>query len=294
MTVIIKMPIKLFGNKKIENDEKIKEIFKKEIEPFITPEQWAYWAGWMDSDGCFKFNTYNVCLFLTDENPCKVFAETFKGSLSYRLLNAKYYKNKNPKNIYMANLSRPLSKYFALKIKDYLFVKNKKCQDFLKLCYGQDSDINANYDCNDEIFLSWLTAFIEGDGSLNLSSRKNYNKFEPNMTITSESLATLTFIQNRLKKLDIDTSLFLSKKAGDKIQVCDEISYKRNSNMYVLKFKVKSIKDIGKFMYPRMTLLRKKENLKNILLNNIVKKPEQMTYVKLNDNINQQKGTENV
>ena len=290
MTIIFKMPIKLFGVDQVKNDEKTKEIFEKEIEPFITPEQWAYWAGWMDSDGCFKFNTKNVCLYLTDRDPCEVFAKTFKGSLNYRLLNAKYYKNKNPKNLYMCNLSRPLSKYFALKVKDYLFVKNKKCKDFLKMCYGLDSEINANYDCSNEIFLSWLTAFIEGDGSLNLSSRKNYNKFEPNMNITSESLATLTFIQDRLNKLNIDTHLRLSKKAGEKIQVCEEVSYKRNNNIYALKFTVKAIKDIGRFMYPRMTLLRKKETLKNILLNNVLKKPEQVTYLKLSDNINQQKG----
>jgi hypothetical protein len=273
--------------------DKVKEFYEKEIDNNVSPVQWAYWAGWMDSDGSFSIGTKKIELDLVDQGPTESFAKTFGGSLRSRVLNPNLYKNKNPKTLYRANLTAQNAAEFSKRIHKYLLLKNHKCKNFLKLM-GIESNADPDYDCSDEIFIAWLTGFIEGDGGIYFSGNKKQINYTPMIVIYSDSYSTLKYIGQRLAKMNIETNFIIYDKKGYDIFVAGKISqYKRNVLSARLTIPVVGTKKLAKLIYPHMTLHRKKEKCLKILLE-LLKVPEkQMTVKELNENINQQKGTNN-
>ena len=84
-------------------------------------------------------------------------------------------------------------------IYDYSFYKRKFCclshsyTYRLKLNFLNTTKILSKL--NDKIFLSWLTAFWEGEGSLSVS----YKKRRYNFNITQKNYQIIKYIKNKLK-----------------------------------------------------------------------------------------------
>lgn len=287
MTVIFKS--KLYFTKRDE----IKEFYEKEIDNNTSPTEWAYWAGWMDSDGSFSLSRNIIELDLIDRNPCELFSKKFGGSLRSKVLDPNLYKNRNPKTLYRANLTAQTAIEFSKRIHKYLLFKDNLCKNFLKKV-NIESDAVPNYECSDEIFIAWLTGFIEGDGTFGFTYGPNSKVYSPYINAANDSISLLKYIQQRTAKMGIESGFHFKEKSGSTIIVAGkESAYKRKNTGGAVQFTVKGTRKLAQLIYPHMTLLRKKQKCLKILLNDIavIKKP--MTVNQLNENINQQKGADN-
>ena len=126
MTVIIKYP---FQSKK-----RNKEFFKRKDQE-LTNLDWAKWAGWFDTDGCFVKNPRKtelgyqlfVKLQLRDRQPTELFSDTFETSLVYQEANtitpngAKYIAK-----MFKATVSGPKATWFTENVSPYLIKEEKR------------------------------------------------------------------------------------------------------------------------------------------------------------------------
>jgi hypothetical protein len=171
MTVIIKYP---YPTKKITQ-----EFFKrKDLE--LTNLDWAKWAGWFDTDGCFtkmfnkKKKTYDLFadLRLRDKQPVELFSDTFQASL-------RYYEGNTitPDGVhhiaktFRSCLCGAKAKWFTENLSPYL-IKEAKREYAGNLLEDTVRSKDFNTWTKDEV-IHYLATVIEGDGSIQIGNSKN-------------------------------------------------------------------------------------------------------------------------
>ena len=126
MTVIIKYPY--------QSKKRSKEFFNRKDQE-LTNLDWAKWAGWFDTDGCFVKTPRKtelgyqlfVKLQLRDRQPTELFSDTFETSLVYQESNsvtpngAKYICK-----IFKAGVSGPKAIWFTENVSPYLIKEEKR------------------------------------------------------------------------------------------------------------------------------------------------------------------------
>ena len=259
MTVIIKYP-------KQENKTN-KEFFKRK-EQELTNLDWAKWAGWFDTDGCFAKNPRKtelgyqlfVKLQLKDKQPAELFSDTFETSLVYQESNtvtpngAKYIAK-----MFKGTLSGPKATWFTENVSPYL-IKEEKREYAGAVLEDTVRSKNFNTWTKDEV-TNYLATVIEGDGSVEIKPSRN--KKSINIVISSSDkqyLANLVSIA--ASKLNINCKFKKSKtyqtKRGTVTMYGLHIrcSKKNPENIDFLRSLLK---------YKVMTLDRKKEKIQGFV-----------------------------
>jgi hypothetical protein len=181
MTVIIKYP---FQSKK-----RNKEFFKRKDQE-LTNLDWAKWAGWFDTDGCFVKNPRKtelgyqlfVKLQLRDRQPTELFSDTFETSLVYQEANtitpngAKYIAK-----MFKATVSGPKATWFTENVSPYL-IKEEKREYAGAVLDDTVRSKDFNTWTKDEV-TNYLATVIEGDGSIQIKPSRN--KKSINIVISS-------------------------------------------------------------------------------------------------------------
>ena len=171
MTVIIKYP---FQTKK-----RNKEFFKRKDQE-LTNLDWAKWAGWFDTDGCFtrQWNKShkNYQLFaklqLRDKQPVELFSDMFDTSLVYQegdtvTPSGKKYISK----MFKGTLSGPKATWFTENISPYL-IKEEKREYAGALLEDTVRSKDFNTWTKDEV-TRYLATVIEGDGTIQTKHTTN-------------------------------------------------------------------------------------------------------------------------
>ena len=259
MTVIIKYP---FQSKK-----RNKEFFKRKDQE-LTNLDWAKWAGWFDTDGCFVKNPRKtelgyqlfVKLQLKDKQPTELFSKTFETSLVYQESNtvtpngAKYIAK-----MFKGTLSGPKATWFTENLSPYL-IKEEKREYAGAVLEDTVRSKNFNTWTKDEV-TNYLATVIEGDGSVEIKPSRN--KKSINIVISSSDkqyLANLVSIA--ASKLNINCKFKKSKtyqtKRGTVTMYGLHIrcSKKNPENIDFLRSLLK---------YKVMTLDRKKEKIQEFV-----------------------------
>ena len=259
MTVIIKYP---FQSKK-----RNKEFFKRKDQE-LTNLDWAKWAGWFDTDGCFVKNPRKtelgyqlfVKLQLRDKQPTELFSKTFETSLVYQESNtvtpngAKYIAK-----MFKGTLSGPKATWFTENLSPYL-IKEEKREYAGAVLEDTVRSKNFNTWTKDEV-TNYLATVIEGDGSVEIKPSRN--KKSINIVISSSDkqyLANLVSIA--ASKLNINCKFKKSKtyqtKRGTVTMYGLHIrcSKKNPENIDFLRSLLK---------YKVMTLDRKKEKIQGFV-----------------------------
>ena len=259
MTVIIKYP---FQSKK-----RNKEFFKRKDQE-LTNLDWAKWAGWFDTDGCFVKNPRKtelgyqlfVKLQLRDRQPTELFSDTFETSLVYQESNtvtpngAKYIAK-----MFKGTLSGPKATWFTENLSPYL-IKEEKREYAGAVLEDTVRSKNFNTWTKDEV-TNYLATVIEGDGSVEIKPSRN--KKSINIVISSSDkqyLANLVSIA--ASKLNINCKFKKSKtyqtKRGTVTMYGLHIrcSKKNPENIDFLRSLLK---------YKVMTLDRKKEKIQEFV-----------------------------
>tara|TARA_R110002073_G_scaffold258870_1_gene421878 strand:+ start:98 stop:925 length:828 start_codon:yes stop_codon:yes gene_type:complete len=259
MTVIIKYP---FQSKK-----RNKEFFKRKDQE-LTNLDWAKWAGWFDTDGCFVKNPRKtelgyqlfVKLQLRDRQPTELFSDTFETSLVYQESNtvtpngAKYIAK-----MFKGTLSGPKATWFTENLSPYL-IKEEKREYAGAVLEDTVRSKNFNTWTKDEV-TNYLATVIEGDGSVEIKPSRN--KKSINIVISSSDkqyLANLVSIA--ASKLNINCKFKKSKtyqtKRGTVTMYGLHIrcSKKNPENIDFLRSLLK---------YKVMTLDRKKEKIQGFV-----------------------------
>ena len=259
MTVIIKYP---FQSKK-----RNKEFFKRKDQE-LTNLDWAKWAGWFDTDGCFVKNPRKtelgyqlfVKLQLRDRQPTELFSDTFETSLVYQEANtitpngAKYIAK-----MFKATVSGPKATWFTENVSPYL-IKEEKREYAGAVLDDTVRSKDFNTWTKDEV-TNYLATVIEGDGSIQIKPSRN--KKSINIVISSgdkQYLANLVSIA--ASKLNVYSKFRKSKTYQTKrglmtmyvlfIRCCKRNSENIDFFRSLLKYKV-------------MTLDRKKEKIQGFV-----------------------------
>jgi len=259
MTVIIKYP---FQTKK-----RNKEFFKRKDQE-LTNLDWAKWAGWFDTDGCFtrQWNKShkNYQLFaklqLRDKQPVELFSDMFDTSLVYQegdtvTPSGKKYISK----MFKGTLSGPKATWFTENISPYL-IKEEKREYAGALLEDTVRSKDFNTWTKDEV-TRYLATVIEGDGSI--QTKHTMNKRTIVIVISSSDkqyLANLVSIA--ASKLNINCKFRKAKTYQTKrglvtmyvlyIRCCKRNPENINFFKSLLKYKI-------------MTLDRKKEKIQEFV-----------------------------
>ena len=259
MTVIIKYP-------KQENKTN-KEFFKRK-EQELTNLDWAKWAGWFDTDGCFAKNSRKTKLGyqlfaklqLRDRQPAELFSEMFETSLVYQEGNTvtpcgKKYISK----MFKATVSGPKATWFTENVSPYL-IKEEKREYAGAVLEDTVRSKNFNTWTKDEV-TNYLATVIEGDGSVEIKPSRN--KKSINIVISSSDkqyLANLVSIA--ASKLNINCKFRKAKTYQTKrglvtmYELFIRCSKKTPINIDFLRSLLK---------YKVMTLDRKKEKIQGFV-----------------------------
>ena len=261
MTVIIKYP---FQSKK-----RNKEFFKRKDQE-LTNLDWAKWAGWFDTDGCFhkaKRKTKQgyqlfVSLKLTDKQPVEIFSDMFETSLCYQegdttTPNGVKYVCK----MFWAVLSSDKATWFTENVSPYLTKKEK--QEYAgKILEDTVRSKNFNTWTKDEA-THYLATVIEGDGCIKIQNPAGSNTKSISITIVSNNTQYLAnLVSIAASKLNVHSKFRKTKtyqtKKGTKTMYALYIlcSRKNRKNLDFLKSLLK---------YNVMTLDRKKEKIQEFV-----------------------------
>tara|TARA_R110002072_G_scaffold209596_1_gene367227 strand:+ start:55 stop:882 length:828 start_codon:yes stop_codon:yes gene_type:complete len=259
MTVINKYPK--------QKNKTNKEFFERKDKE-LTNLDWAKWAGWFDTDGCFVKNPRKtelgyqlfVKLQLRDRQPTELFSDTFETSLVYQESNtvtpngAKYIAK-----MFKATVSGPKATWFTENVSPYL-IKEEKREYAGAVLEDTVRSKNFNTWTKDEV-TNYLATVIEGDGSVEIKPSRN--KKSINIVISSSDkqyLANLVSIA--ASKLNINCKFKKSKtyqtKRGTVTMYGLHIrcSKKNPENIDFLRSLLK---------YKVMTLDRKKEKIQGFV-----------------------------
>mgnify|MGYP003636869574 FL=1 len=259
MTVIIKYPK--------QTKKTNKEFFKRKNRE-LTNLDWAKWAGWFDTDGCFtrQWNKQRKCyqlfadLRLHDRAPVELFSDMFETSLRYSegntiTPNGQHYVAK----VFRAALSGPKAVWFTENVSPYL-IKEAKREYAGALLEDTVRSKDFNTWTKDEV-THYLATVIEGDGSIQIKNSKNTKHFKAAIVSKSpQYLANLVSIA--ASKLNIKSRFTKIKSYQTKNGITDMYalyilcSRKDRTNLDFLKNLLK---------YKVMTLDRKKEKVQEFV-----------------------------
>lgn len=252
MTILIKYP---------RQNKKLNEEFFERKEKELTNLDWAKWGGWFDSDGCFSYSIktkqLKCDLTLYDKSPVELFSKTFEVSLKIRTKSNDYEKsvNKIPNEKFNAYISGEKAVWFCKKIHPFIINKNNKLN---KILFNFNINLSQNYNnMITEEFISWLTSFIEGDGSFT-SVAKKY----PTMRITSNNNYLLNYIKDKCIKENLVSfgKISLKQKAGRFRLSSKSNLFANRKNGYIMSAaKKNNLIPFYNRILPKMTLDRKKE-----------------------------------
>ena len=259
MTVIIKYP---FQSKK-----RNKEFFKRKDQE-LTNLDWAKWAGWFDTDGCFtnaKRKTKQgyqlfASLQLRDRHPAELFSDMFDTSLVYQEGNTitpdgKKYISK----MFKGTVSGPKATWFTENISPYL-IKEEKREYAGALLEDTVRSKDFNTWTKDEV-TRYLATVIEGDGTIQII----YSRYAKNIAIriySSDKQYLANLVSIAASKLNINCKFKKSKtyqtKRGTVTMYGLHIrcSKKNPENIDFLRSLLK---------YKIMTLDRKKEKIQEFV-----------------------------
>jgi hypothetical protein len=173
MTVLIKYPV--------QTKERNKVFFKKQK---LINLDWAKWAGWFDTDGCFttfrnqrrNLSDYwikNARLELKDRQPVELFSKMFETSLRCRTMKTitpEPYKYKYITNIHGAQLDGEKGQWFVKNIFPYLVKQEKK--DYAATLLGYKPESKDFKDWTTDEVTYYLATAMEGDGNFHIRSGK--------------------------------------------------------------------------------------------------------------------------
>ena len=259
MTVIIKYPK--------QTKKTNKEFFKRKNRE-LTNLDWAKWAGWFDTDGCFtrQWNKQRKCyqlfadLRLHDRAPVELFSDMFETSLRYSegntiTPNGVEYVAKQ----FRAALSGPKAVWFTENVSPYL-IKEAKREYAGALLEDTVRSKDFNTWTKDEV-THYLATVIEGDGSIQIKNSKNTKHFKAAIVSSSpQYLANLVSIA--ASKLNIKSRFTKIKTYQTKSGFTDMYalyilcSRKDRTNLDFLRNLLK---------YKVMTLDRKKEKVQEFV-----------------------------
>ena len=230
MTVIIKYPVQT---------PKRNEVFFEKKNKELTNLDWAKWAGWFDTDGCFKhhYNTSKknkktgepaparwesvASMRLKDRQPVELFSKIFEGSMLYieqKTTTPEPYKYEYTSKMYVCELGADKGRWFTKNIYPYLINEKKKDFAVRLLGYKPESKDFTNWTRGE--ITNYLATVMEGDGSVRCIASK-----------TTKHLAT------RIKSSDVqylsDVSFLLEKKLA-------VISTLREHSTYMTKEGIKT------------------------------------------------------
>ena len=259
MTVIIKYP---FQSKK-----RNKEFFKRKDQE-LTNLDWAKWAGWFDTDGCFAKNPRKtelgyqlfVKLQLKDKQPAELFSDTFETSLCYQESNtvtpngAKYIAK-----MFKGALSGPKATWFTENVSPYL-IKEEKREYAGAVLDDTVRSKDFNTWTKDEV-TRYLATVIEGDGTIQII----YSRYAKNIAIriySSDKQYLANLVSIAASKLNIDCKFRKAKTYQTKrglitmYELFIRCSKKTPINIDFLRSLLK---------YKVMTLNRKKEKIQEFV-----------------------------
>ena len=183
MTVINKYP---WATKKRNED------FFKRKDKELTNLDWAKWAGWFDTDGCFttfyvkkqKRYTRAAEIRLKDRQPVELFSDTFETSLRYREFNTVTPdKRKYIAKMFGSSLCGPKAKWFTENVSPYL-IKEEKREFAGLLIEDTVSSKSFNTWTKDEL-THYLATVIEGDGGIRNDSKPGSSMMSCKISISS-------------------------------------------------------------------------------------------------------------
>ena len=183
MTVITKHP---WATKKRNED------FFKRKDKELTNLDWAKWAGWFDTDGCFttfyvkKQERYTRAaeIRLKDRQPVELFSDTFETSLRYREFNTVTPdKRKYIAKMFGSSLCGPKAKWFTENVSPYL-IKEEKREFAGLLIEDTVSSKSFNTWTKDEL-THYLATVIEGDGGIRNDSKPGSSMMSCKISISS-------------------------------------------------------------------------------------------------------------
>jgi hypothetical protein len=259
MTVIIKYPK--------QTKKTNKEFFKRKNRE-LTNLDWAKWAGWFDTDGCFtrqwnkKIKNYQIFadLRLSDRQSVELFSDMFETSLRYS-----EGDTTTPDGVhhiaktFRSCLSGPKATWFTENISPYL-IKEEKREYAGALLEDTVRSKDFNTWTKDEV-THYLATVIEGDGSIQIKNSKNTKHFKAAIVSSSpQYLANLVSIA--ASKLNIKSRFTKIKTYQTKSGFTDMYalyilcSRKDRTNLDFLKNLLK---------YKVMTLDRKKEKVQEFV-----------------------------
>lgn len=173
MTVLIKYP---YETKEVINNF----ILRKQKE--LTGEDFAKWAGWMDTDGAISkgknSKKVSVVLSLKDKSPVELFSKIFETSLCYRegkTRPPKYVREMYPhmqdkiytSKIYNSRInSKDKVEWVAARIYPYLLKPEKK--DYVTKVLGYTPESKNLSDWTRQELINYVCTAIEGDGGFEL------------------------------------------------------------------------------------------------------------------------------
>ena len=259
MTVIIKYP---FQSKK-----RNKEFFKRKDQE-LTNLDWAKWAGWFDTDGCFAKNSRKtelgyqlfVKLQLKDKQPAELFSDTFETSLCYQESNtvtpngAKYIAK-----MFKGALSGPKATWFTENVSPYL-IKEEKREYAGAVLEDTVRSKDFNTWTKDEV-TRYLATVIEGDGTIQII----YSRYAKNIAIriySSDKQYLANLVSIAASKLNINCKFRKAKTYQTKrglvtmYELFIRCSKKTPINIDFLRSLLK---------YKVMTLDRKKEKIQEFV-----------------------------
>ena len=259
MTVINKYPK--------QNKKTNKEFFERKDKE-LTNLDWAKWAGWFDTDGCFtnaKRKTKQgyqlfASLQLRDRHPAELFSDMFDTSLVYQEGNTitpdgKKYISK----MFKGTVSGPKATWFTENVSPYL-IKEEKREYAGAVLDDTVRSKDFNTWTKDEV-TRYLATVIEGDGTIQII----YSRYAKNIAIriySSDKQYLANLVSIAASKLNIDCKFRKAKTYQTKrglvtmYELFIRCSKKTPINIDFLRSLLK---------YKVMTLDRKKEKIQEFV-----------------------------
>lgn len=256
MTILVKY--------KRQSEETNKILFEKLNS--LTNLDWARWGGWFDSDGCFyydkKYKKVYCILALSDKSPVELFSKTFEANLTVNYKKNNYEKsvNKEVKEKYRTAIFGERALWFCQKIHPFIINKNNKLNEILK---NFNINLSNNYNNMDsKEFLSWLIAFIEGDGSFTALNKGTY----PTVQITSNNNYLLNYIKDRCLKdnlISFNKVSIKQKEGAFKLSSRSNLTAYRKTGYIMKAWRKENLIPFYNKILPFMCLDRKKDKILN-------------------------------
>ena len=260
----------VINNKYPYPTKKVKKEFFKRKELELTNLDWAKWAGWFDTDGCFtktfsktrKKTIFFADLRLRDKQPVELFSDTFETSL-------RYYEDNTitPDGThYIAKMFRSClcgfkAAWFTENVSPYL-IKEAKREYAGNVLEDTVRSKDFNTWTKDEV-THYLATVIEGDGSIKIQSPDRCKTKSISISIVSNDTQYLAnLVSIAASKLNVHskfkkTKTYQTKKGPvDMYALYINCSRKNRKNLDFLKNLVK---------YNVMTLDRKKEKIQEFV-----------------------------